>query len=117
MTRLLHGILAFGLLVVGMAPIQVASAAEQDATDGVQQVIQQSNDEQVQAIASHDSSVMSDTATADHYQDLVQINQDLLDNGVNSISLVSLDWGAIAVNGSSATATDFETWRTVFSDG
>jgi hypothetical protein len=60
---------------------------------------------------------MADTATADHYQYLVQINQDLLDNGVSSINLVNLEWGAVAVNGSSATATTYETWRTIFSDG
>jgi hypothetical protein len=118
MTRFLRGILVFGLLVFATAPaVPIASAADQDASTAVQQVIQHSNDEQVQAIAAHDSSVMADTATSDHYQDLVQINQDLLDNGVSSINLVNLEWGAVAVNGSSATATTYETWRTVFSDG
>jgi hypothetical protein len=120
MTRFLRGILVLGLLVfaaAGLGPTtQIADAADQD-TAAVQQVIQQSNNEQVQAIASHDSSVMADTATTDHYQELAQVNQDLLDNGVTSIRLVRLDWGAIAVNGSSATATTYETWRTVFSDG
>jgi hypothetical protein len=118
MKRFLRGILVFGLLVFAAAPaVPIASAADQDASAAVQQVIQHSNDEQVQAIATHDSSVMADTATSDHYQTLVQINQDLLDNGVSSINLVNLDWGAVAVNGSSATATTYETWRTVFSDG
>jgi hypothetical protein len=123
MTRYLRGILVFGLLVFAVEGLnafgpaaQVVDAADQ-ATAAVQQVIQQSNNEQVQAIASRDSSVMADSVTADHYQELAQINQDLLDNGVNSISLVGLDWGAVAVNGSSATATTYETWRTVFSDG
>jgi hypothetical protein len=60
---------------------------------------------------------MADTVTSDHYQELVQINQDLLNNGVTSISLVKLEWGAIAVDGSSATATTYETWRTTFSNG
>jgi hypothetical protein len=36
---------------------------------------------------------------------------------VSSIALVKLEWGAVAVNGSSATATTYETWRTVFADG
>ncbi len=122
MTRFLRGILVLGLLVfaAGLSSLQpvmpIVNADDQGAA-AVQQVIQQSNNEQVQAIASHDSSVMTDTATSDHYQELVQVNQDLLDNGVISISLVGLDWGAVAVNGSSATATDYETWRTVFSDG
>jgi len=118
MTRFLRGILVFGLLVLGAAPfVQVASAADQDTTAAIQQVIQRSNDQQVQAIASRDSTVMADTATADHYQRLVEINQDLLDNGVSSIGLVRLEWGAVAVNGSSATATTYETWRTLFSNG
>jgi hypothetical protein len=55
--------------------------------------------------------------TGDHYAELVQINQDLLDNGVVSIGLVRLDWGAVAVDGSTATATTYETWTSTFSDG
>src|SRR5713226_6010965 len=60
---------------------------------------------------------MSDTVTTDHFQDLVQVNQNLLDNGVVSIKLVKLEWGAVAVNGSTATATTYETWTTTLSDG
>jgi hypothetical protein len=60
---------------------------------------------------------MSDTVTSDHFQELAQINQDLLDHDVKSISLVRLDWGTIAVNGTSATATTYETWRTSYTDG
>src|SRR5437879_4126840 len=136
MNRFLRGLLVLGLLIIAGAtfsgrlnelfPIDLASAtaaprlmatADQDVNSAIQQVIQRSNDEQVQAIASHDSSLMADTVTSDHYQELVKINQDLLSNGVSSISLVKLDWGAVAVDGSSATATTYETWRTVFSDG
>jgi hypothetical protein len=125
MTRLLRGIVTLALLVAVGAALSgrfqtgqdVVAAADQDVSTAVQSVIQRSNDEQVQAISSHDSSVMSDTATTDHLQELVKINQDLLDHGVSSINLVRLDWGAVAVNGSSATATTYETWRTVFSDG
>jgi len=115
----LHAFLLRGLVIAGLllASTPLASFADQDASAAVQQVIQRSNDEQVQAIASHDSSLMADTTTADHYQDLVRVNQDLLDNGVSSISLVKLEWGAVAVDGSSATATTYETWRTVYADG
>ena len=128
MTRLLRGILALSLLVVAGAALsgrldslalatQIHAAADQDANVAIQSVIQRSNDEQVQAIASRDSSVMADTVTPDHYQELVKVNQHLLDIGVSSISIVRLDWGAVAINGSSATATTYETWRTVFGDG
>src|SRR5918911_1298026 len=143
MTRFLRGLLVLGLLIAlgaslsgrldellpqdlsaaatqtiaAASPARVLDAADQDVNAAIQQVIQRSNDEQVQAISSRDSSVMADTVTSDHYQELVQINQDLLNNGVTSISLVKLEWGAIAVDGSSATATTYETWRTTFSDG
>ena len=143
MTRLLRGLVVLGLLIAlgaslsgrldellpkdlsapasqtiaAAAPAPVLAAPDEDVNAAIQQVIQRSNDEQVQAISSHDSSVMADTVTSDHFQELVQTNQDLLNNGVSSISLVKLEWGAIAVDGSSATATTFETWRTTFSDG
>src|SRR5882762_4624786 len=59
---------------------------------------------------------MSDTATQAHYQQLVQINQNLLAQGVTSIRLANLTWGPITINGSTATATSYETWVTTFSD-
>jgi len=99
------------------APAHYVEAADQDANAAIQQVIQRSNDEQTQAIAAKDPSVMSDTVTTDHFQDLVQVNQNLLDNGVVSIKLVKLEWGAVAVNGATATATTYETWTTTLSDG
>jgi hypothetical protein len=102
---------------LGGGPTLVIEAADQAANAAVQQVIQHSNDEQVQAIATHDPSAMADTLTSDHYQELVQVNQDLLDSGVASIKLVKLEWGAVAVDGSSATATTYETWTTTLSDG
>jgi hypothetical protein len=102
---------------VATGPAHILAADDQDAVAAIQQVIQRSNDEQVEAIASRDPQKMSDTTTSDHLQELVQINQDLLDNGVSSIRLMRLDWGDIAVNGTTATATTFETWRTTYSDG
>jgi hypothetical protein len=83
----------------------------------IQQVIQQANAEQVQALASGDSSVMSDTATADHLQELQQINDDLVSGGVHDIKLTRLEWGPVTVNGNSATATTYETWTMHFQDG
>ena len=95
----------------------VAQAQADPVTAAIQQVIQQANNEQVQAIATNNPSVMSDTATAAHYQELVQVNQGLVSNGVTGISLAKLGWGPISVNGSTATATSYETWITTFSDG
>jgi Peptidase A4 family len=111
--------LVFAFLAAGMsgAPASVVEAADQSANAAVQQVIQRSNDEQVQAIAVRDPSLMADTLTSDHYQELVQVNQDLLNSGVASIKLVRLEWGAVAVDGATATATTYETWSTTLSDG
>jgi hypothetical protein len=99
------------------APVRLIAAAEQDASAAIQQVIQRSNDEQAQALAARDPSVMSDTATSERFQQLVQINQDLIDNGVIHIELVKLEWGAVAITGSTATATTYETWTTTLADG
>src|SRR6266567_9257630 len=101
----------------GSAQTIVVEGADQGASTAIQQVIQRSNDEQVQAIAQRDSSLMADTVTSDHYRELVQVNQDLLDAGVAAIQLTKLDWGAVAANGDTATATTFETWTTTYVDG
>jgi hypothetical protein len=100
-----------------VAPARYVAAADQDVNTAIQQVIQRSNEEQAQAIAAKDPSLMADTVTADHFQDLAQTNQNLLDSGVVSIKLAKLEWGAVAVDGSTATATTYETWTTTLSDG
>jgi Peptidase A4 family len=127
MKRFWGGLLIVAVLVISAAgpngsfdssvPAAVVEAADQGTNAAVQQVIQRSNDEQVQAIAARDPSLMADTLTADHYQELVQVNQDLLNSGVASIKLVKLEWGAVAVDGATATATTYETWSTTLSDG
>ena len=94
-----------------------ATDANNDTNTAIQQVIQKSNDEQVQAIAAKTPAAMADTLTSDHYQEMVRVNQDLLDNGVASIQLVKLEWGAINATGTNATATTFETWTTTYADG
>ena len=86
---------------------------------GLQQVIQRSNDQQVQAIATRNLSLVADTLTADHFPELANILQDLLNSHVTSIALLNLDWGPIVVapDGSSAVVTTFETWRIVSNAG
>jgi len=97
------------------APAALAQADPQ--VTAIQQVIQRANDEQAQALAAGNPSLMSDTATAAHYQELVKINQDLTAGGVTGINLVSLEWGPIDVTGTTATATTYETWSTTVSNG
>ena len=101
------------------APTATSTAAT--ATDptqqAIEQVIQKGDNEQAQALAANDPTVMQDTSTSDFYQSQVSVNQDLHDNGVTDIKLVNIDWGQVNVNGTSATATAWETWTTTYSDG
>lgn len=85
----------------------------------IQQVIQHSNDEQVQAVATRNLSLIADTVTDDHFQELASILQDMLNHKLNSIALLKLDWGPIVVaaDGNSAVATTYETWRIVSQEG
>jgi hypothetical protein len=93
---------------------QPADPATQQA---IQQVIQQGDDEQAQAVASKDLAVMADTSTPDYLKQVQQDTRDLLEGGVTSIKLANVEWGPITVNGTTATATAYETWTTTFSDG
>ncbi len=86
-------------------------------TDAIKGVIQKANQEQQQAFANQDSSVMQDTATTSYYNELVQIQQQLTSSGVTAIKLDKLTWGDITLQGSnSAQATTSETWSTTLKD-
>ncbi len=79
----------------------------------IKQVIQKANQEEEQALASNDPTVMQDTATADYYKELVQDVQSLSSNGISAIHLSKLDWGPITSQDSSTViATTSETWDT-----
>ncbi|GEM_PF-847813 len=99
----------------GASPAVTAAPGSPEAA--VEQVILRGNQEQEQAIASKDSSVMKDTSTDTYYQDLSQVNQDMIDGGITAIKLIGLDWGQVSIDGSNATATTFETWSTTYNDG
>jgi ketosteroid isomerase-like protein len=100
-----------------MAPAQSTQSNTDQVTAAIQQVIQQANAEQVKAIATGDSSVMADTATADHLSELQQNNQDMANDGVTDIQLMRIEWGPISVTGNSASATTNETWSVHSNDG
>jgi ketosteroid isomerase-like protein len=100
--------------VAGAAAGAPADAATQQA---IQDVIRKVDDEQSQAIATKDQTVMAPTATPEFFAQQVANNQDLVDNGVTEVKLLNMEWGQITVNGNSATATVYETWSTTFDDG
>src|SRR6266496_172646 len=53
-------------------PTRYIDAADQDANTAIQDVIQRSNEQQAQAIAARDPTLMADTVTTDHFRDLAQ---------------------------------------------
>ncbi len=105
------------------ASAQTVSTSDQSAQ--IKAVIEKANAEQQQAFAKGDPTLMKDTATASYYSEIAQINDQMSQAGIASIKLLKIEWGPISVNGSnatssngaSATATTYETWRTVYSDG
>jgi hypothetical protein len=100
-------------------PIPSPTAVPIDHPAAIQKVIQRSNDEQVQAIATRNVSLIADTLTDDHVQELSSILQDMLNHRVTGIALLKLDWGPIVVapDGTRAVATTYETWRVVSQEG
>jgi ketosteroid isomerase-like protein len=105
----------------GTSPAQATAAAGPPAdaatAQAIQQVIQQVDQAQAQAIQTNNPDVMSASATPEFYQEQVATNQDLMSSGVTDIKLVNVEWGPITVNGDTASATNYETWSTTFSDG
>jgi hypothetical protein len=82
----------------------------------IQQVIENLDNAQAQAIATNDQTVMAATAMPAFYAEEVQNNQDLVAGGVTEVKLLKLEWGDITSDGTTATATVYETWSTTFSD-
>jgi hypothetical protein len=93
------------------------ASSPQSDTAAVQAVIQKANDEQQQAFAQNDPTLMQDTATAAYYAQLVQVDAALRSAGVTAIQLVSLNFAQSTVQGSSAQVATTETWRATFADG
>jgi len=93
------------------------TSSPQSDTAAVQAVIQKANDEQQQAFAQNDPTLMQDTATAGYYAQLVQVDAALRSAGVTAIQLVSMSFAQTTVQGSSAQVATTETWRATFADG
>src|SRR5437588_4109444 len=98
-------------------PVAAGTPADAATQGAIQQVIQQLDQAQAEAIATNNPNVMAATATPEFYQEQVATNQDLVDNGVTEVKLITIEWGDIVVNGNTATATAWETWSTTFDDG
>ncbi len=108
-----------GQALLSTALTHTASVASaDDPTAAIQAVIQKANDEQQQAFAANDPTLMKDTSTSSYYNEMVRTNRNLVDNGVKAIKLVKLEWGDVTVTSdTAATATTYETWQTTYTDG
>jgi len=82
------------------------AAAAADATaEAVKQVIETADRAQEKAFATGNPFVMRDTATADYYDELTQINSDLARGGVTGFTLVGIEWGDVTISGTTAAAS------------
>lgn len=105
---------------VPQAAGNAANAADPSNADvaAIQSVIQKANQEQVQALAANDPTLMQDTATTTYYDQSAQTLSNMQNGGVTAIELVNLSWGPITLqDAKTAQATTYETWTTNFDDG
>jgi hypothetical protein len=88
-------------------------------TEAIQASIQQSQQDKMQAVATHDPTPLRNTSTGAYYRQLLQVVRFLISGGVTSIAPTELTWGPISVDGSTATATATatESWHATFKDG
>lgn len=101
--------------VAGASASPIPSSQSDAAT--VQAVIQKANDEQQQAFAENDPTLMKDTATAAYYAQLVQVDATLRGAGVTAIQMLSMNFGQSTLQDTSAQVATTETWRATFADG
>jgi hypothetical protein len=95
-----------------------SSAPSTSVVNAIKSVIQRGNEEEVQAFASNDPSVMADTSTTAYYQQMVQSFSDMTSSGITAVKLVNLTWGPITLqDANTAQANTTEAWLTTFSDG
>jgi len=92
------------------------SATDAAAQAAIKDVLQKANAAQAEAFAKNDPSPMRATSTDSHYTEMAQINADLANGGVTKIELLDITFGDITVNGTTATATTTETWRSTYAD-
>jgi Peptidase A4 family len=108
---------ALGMTVLLLLSLAAPAAAQVSHEAAIQDAIVRGNAAQVEAIARQDPTIIGDAAVGEYAQRIVRSNRSMLANGISSIELVNLDWGPITVDGTSATATTFETWRTSYAAG
>ena len=118
--RLLPLVILAAMLLIGAQsapsakPLRKMVGTGQPIDPAVEQairaVIVESNNQQVTAVASGDSSIMRSTSTDRYYREMERTNRSLIEAGVLSVELVELEWGPIILEGTTAEVTTYETW-------
>lgn len=111
--------LATAAAVTTPVPLATSPAAPPAATvDALKGVIQRANQEQQEAYARHEPTLMRDTATPAYYIQLVEGLRQLEASGATAIRLIDLQWGTITLQGpAAAQVTTSETWETTLNSG
>src|SRR5437016_1660685 len=94
-----------GLLSNGAKAGTAPTSGTQSSSAAVRAVIQLANQEQQQAFAQDEPTLMRGTATAAYYAQLVALDTTLRNSGVTAIQLRSTTFGPIVVQGNTAQAT------------
>lgn len=100
-----------------VAPTPAASERTVAPEDAVRAAIERANAAQAEAFASGDPELMRATSTTAHYAELAATNRSLARSGATAIVLVRIEFEDVRVDGDSARATTYETWRTEYGDG
>jgi hypothetical protein len=125
-----RALIVLAVLLISCGPVDLGRAIQQlqpvadeaavtseIGADAVKQLIERANEAQQKAFVTGDVALMRETATADYFDELTQINTDLARGGVIGFSLVRIEWGDVTISGATAAATAYETWRTNYGDG
>ena len=78
----------------GASSTPAAGGPPADVAAAIKAVIEKGNQEEIQAFASGDPSVMKDTSTSAYYQQIAQSYQDMSSSGVTALKLDKLAWGS-----------------------
>src|SRR6202011_397088 len=106
-----------GLLPVGASAPTAPTSSTGSGSAAVRALIQKANQEQQQAFAQDNPTLMRDTATAAYYAQLVKLDTALRSSGVTAIQLRSATFGQVVLQGNTAQATTTETWQAAYANG
>ena len=106
-----------GLLPVGASPTTASTSSTGSSSAAVQALIQKANQEQQQAFAQDNPTLMRGTATAAYYAQLVKLDTTLRSSGVTAIQLRSATFDQVVLHGNTAQATTTESWQATYANG